>query len=137
METSQYLHIFIDFKSIFFLRHSNLFVCYLLLILSKLQDEKMVMVACGWRHTISVSFAGALYTYGWSKYGQLGHGDFEDHLAPHKLEALSGSVVSQVRSFILILDSNCLVNTILVYLIYMSFFCWIYINTGVWCWNGY
>uniref|UniRef100_A0A803PIG1 RCC1-like domain-containing protein n=1 Tax=Cannabis sativa TaxID=3483 RepID=A0A803PIG1_CANSA len=63
---------------------------------STVDDEKMIMVACGWRHTISVSSLGTLYTYGWSKYGQLGHGDFEDHLAPHKLEALSGSVVSQI-----------------------------------------
>lgn len=56
----------------------------------------MVLVACGWRHTICVSASGGLYTYGWSKYGQLGHGDFEDHLVPHKLEALSGSFISQV-----------------------------------------
>ncbi|KAM7252649.1 hypothetical protein ACFE04_008158 [Oxalis oulophora] len=58
--------------------------------------EKMVMVACGWRHTISVSNSGSLYTYGWSKYGQLGHGDFEDHLVPHKLEALKGCSISQL-----------------------------------------
>ncbi|XP_071722519.1 ultraviolet-B receptor UVR8-like [Rutidosis leptorrhynchoides] len=58
--------------------------------------EKMVMVACGWRHTISVSNTGKLYTYGWSKYGQLGHGDFEDHLVPHKLEALQGSFIAQI-----------------------------------------
>ncbi|GKV00633.1 hypothetical protein SLEP1_g13298 [Rubroshorea leprosula] len=63
---------------------------------SSLDGEKMVMVACGWRHTISVSVNGQLYTYGWSKYGQLGHGDFEDHLAPHKLEALSDSFISQI-----------------------------------------
>lgn len=56
----------------------------------------MVMVACGWRHTISVSASGGLYTFGWSKYGQLGHGDFEDHLIPHKLEALNGCFISQV-----------------------------------------
>lgn len=56
----------------------------------------MVMVACGWRHTISVSSSGGLYTYGWSKYGQLGHGDFEDHLVPHKLQALSDKFISQV-----------------------------------------
>lgn len=59
----------------------------------------MVMVACGWRHTISVSSSGALYTYGWSKYGQLGHGDFEDHLVPHKLEALCDNHISQVISY--------------------------------------
>ncbi|CAA0839519.1 Ultraviolet-B receptor UVR8 [Striga hermonthica] len=60
------------------------------------EGERMVLVACGWRHTISVSSSGSLYTYGWSKYGQLGHGDFEDHLIPHKLEALSESCISQV-----------------------------------------
>ncbi|KAK2965108.1 hypothetical protein RJ640_026118 [Escallonia rubra] len=58
--------------------------------------EKMVLVACGWRHTISVSSSGGLYTYGWSKYGQLGHGDFEDHLIPHKLEALHNHRISQI-----------------------------------------
>ncbi|KAI4385198.1 hypothetical protein MLD38_003251 [Melastoma candidum] len=63
---------------------------------SAVHGEKMVMVACGWRHTISVSASGTLYTFGWSKYGQLGHGDFEDHLVPHKLEALQGSIISQV-----------------------------------------
>lgn len=56
----------------------------------------MILVACGWRHTISVSSSGGLYTYGWSKYGQLGHGDFEDHLIPHKLNAFGKSFISQV-----------------------------------------
>lgn len=58
--------------------------------------EKMEIVACGWRHTISVSSSGSLYTYGWSKYGQLGHGDFLDHLVPHQLEALRHEFVSQI-----------------------------------------
>lgn len=60
------------------------------------QGQKMVLVACGWRHTITVSSSGSIYTYGWSKYGQLGHGDFEDHLVPHKLEALKDTTISQV-----------------------------------------
>lgn len=64
-----------------------------------LQGVKMVTVACGWRHTISVSASGGLYTYGWSKYGQLGHGDFKDHLIPHKLEALHDNHISQVISY--------------------------------------
>ncbi|KAL9248146.1 hypothetical protein vseg_021502 [Gypsophila vaccaria] len=57
---------------------------------------KMTLVACGWRHTISVTDSGNIYTYGWSKYGQLGHGDFEDHLTPFKLEALSNTTISQI-----------------------------------------
>ncbi|KAI0496120.1 hypothetical protein KFK09_022427 [Dendrobium nobile] len=60
------------------------------------QGQRMALVACGWRHTITVSSSGALYTYGWSKYGQLGHGDFEDHLIPHKLEALKDCTISQI-----------------------------------------
>ncbi|GMY12552.1 ultraviolet-B receptor UVR8 isoform X2 [Fagus crenata] len=63
---------------------------------SAVDGEKMVMVACGWRHTIAVSSSGGLYTYGWSKYGQLGHGDFKDHLVPHKLEALCDNHISQI-----------------------------------------
>ena len=56
----------------------------------------MVLVACGWRHSVTVSSSGGLYTYGWSKYGQLGHGDFEDHLVPRKIEALKDVSISQV-----------------------------------------
>ncbi|RDX59031.1 Ultraviolet-B receptor UVR8, partial [Mucuna pruriens] len=63
---------------------------------SSVDCDKMVMVACGWRHTISVSSSGGLYTYGWSKYGQLGHGNFEDYLVPHKLLALSDKIVCEV-----------------------------------------
>ncbi|KAK7247605.1 hypothetical protein RIF29_42491 [Crotalaria pallida] len=58
--------------------------------------NKMVMVACGWRHTISVSSSGGIYTHGWGKYGQLGHGDFEDNLVPRKIQALSNKFISQV-----------------------------------------
>lgn len=71
---------------------------HLLCLCIQMQNEKMVMVACGWRHTICVTSSGGIYTYGWSKYGQLGHGDFEDHLVPHKLEALSESFVTNVSS---------------------------------------
>ncbi|RZC13221.1 Ultraviolet-B receptor UVR8 [Glycine soja] len=60
------------------------------------EGDKMAMVACGWRHTICVSSSGGLYTNGWGKYGQLGHGDFEDHLVPRKVQALSDKFISQV-----------------------------------------
>uniref|UniRef100_A0A803L4T6 Ultraviolet-B receptor UVR8 n=1 Tax=Chenopodium quinoa TaxID=63459 RepID=A0A803L4T6_CHEQI len=63
---------------------------------SSIDGIKMIQVACGWRHTITVTSSGSIYTYGWSKYGQLGHGDFEDHLTPYKLEALSGQMISQI-----------------------------------------
>ena len=34
-------------------------------------------VACGWRHSCAVDRTGRLFTWGWGKYGQLGHGDFK------------------------------------------------------------
>ncbi|XP_068647494.1 ultraviolet-B receptor UVR8-like isoform X1 [Aristolochia californica] len=63
---------------------------------SAVDGQKMVLVACGWRHTICISSTGSLYTYGWNKYGQLGHGHFEDLLVPLQLEALSNCPISQI-----------------------------------------
>lgn len=40
-----------------------------------LEGIKIVQVACGWRHTLAVNEDGVLFSWGWSKYGQLGHGD--------------------------------------------------------------
>lgn len=42
-----------------------------------LDGVHVAKVACGWRHSAAVSDNGRLYTFGWSKYGQLGHGDTE------------------------------------------------------------
>jgi hypothetical protein len=58
--------------------------------------EKIKMVACGWRHTITVAESGNLYTFGWSKYGQLGHGNFQDHLVPHQVHALRNKKIRSV-----------------------------------------
>lgn len=37
----------------------------------------VTQVQAGWRHSAAVSGDGRVYTFGWSKYGQLGHGDYE------------------------------------------------------------
>ncbi|KAG9457082.1 hypothetical protein H6P81_001590 [Aristolochia fimbriata] len=63
---------------------------------SAVDGQKMVLVACGWRHTICISSTGSLYTYGWNKYGQLGHGHFEDLLVPLQLGDLRNSPISQI-----------------------------------------
>jgi alpha-tubulin suppressor-like RCC1 family protein len=56
----------------------------------------MKMVACGWRHTIVVSDSGSIFTFGWSKYGQLGHGDFQDQLLPRDVQALRNRKIESV-----------------------------------------
>lgn len=61
-----------------------------------LNREKMKMVACGWRHTIVVSESGNIYSYGWSKYGQLGHGTFQDLLVPHQVLVLNDRRIENI-----------------------------------------
>jgi len=55
-----------------------------------LSGVKVVQVACGWRHSCAISDKGELFTFGWSKYGQLGHGDNGTCPSPKRVEALSG-----------------------------------------------
>jgi hypothetical protein len=43
----------------------------------------------GWRHSVAAT-AGALYVWGWNKFGQLGIGETDDVCVPMKLAALSG-----------------------------------------------
>lgn len=40
-----------------------------------LESQNIVRVACGWRHSVVVDDVGRIWTFGWSRYGQLGHGD--------------------------------------------------------------
>ena len=42
-----------------------------------LEGVRASRVACGWRHSLVVDDQGRVFTFGWSKYGQLGHGDQE------------------------------------------------------------
>lgn len=68
-------------------------------VVTAVSTEKMSKVACGWRHTIVVNEAGKLFTFGWSKYGQLGHGDNTDHLTPSPVQSLAEHTIIQVRHY--------------------------------------
>lgn len=50
-------------------------------------------VACGWRHSLIIDQVGLLFSCGWSKYGQLGHGDNETLTQPKVVEHLRGQPV--------------------------------------------
>ncbi|XP_071506518.1 protein RCC2 homolog [Diadema antillarum] len=43
-------------------------------------------VSCGSRHTAAVTYDKRLYTWGWGKYGQLGHGDVDSQDQPKHVE---------------------------------------------------
>lgn len=66
------------------------------LVQGALAGVNIKTVACGWRHSCAVSEKGELYTFGWSKYGQLGHGDNETCEQPKKVEGLGDKVVALV-----------------------------------------
>ena len=50
-------------------------------------DERVVMVAAGIDSTVALSEAGHVFTWGVGEYGQLGHNDEENQLAPRQVEA--------------------------------------------------
>ncbi|NXF41548.1 RCCD1 protein, partial [Nyctibius bracteatus] len=62
------------------------------------QDLEVSTVGCGSRHTAIVTRGGELYTWGWGKYGQLGHGDNASTDHPRRVQHLvaKGQQVEEV-----------------------------------------
>ena len=54
-------------------------------ILSDYYQEKIILVRCGFKHTICLTSSKKVYTWGNNKYGQLGTGNFENKLIPTKI----------------------------------------------------
>ncbi|CAI5743899.1 unnamed protein product [Peronospora destructor] len=54
-------------------------------LLDGLQDEEIVAVSCGSRHTMALTANGAVYSWGWGSMGQLGHGDLKSINVPRKI----------------------------------------------------
>ncbi|XP_040498752.1 RCC1 domain-containing protein 1 isoform X1 [Ursus maritimus] len=50
------------------------------------RDADAVQASCGSRHTAVVTRTGELYTWGWGKYGQLGHKDTTSLDRPRRVE---------------------------------------------------
>ncbi|NXS53290.1 RCCD1 protein, partial [Brachypteracias leptosomus] len=53
------------------------------------QELEVRGVSCGSRHTAAVTRGGELYTWGWGKYGQLGHGDDASSDQPRRVKFLA------------------------------------------------
>lgn len=51
-------------------------------------EPAVAAVSCGSRHTAALTRGGELYTWGWGKYGQLGHGDRASCDHPRRVEQL-------------------------------------------------
>jgi len=61
-----------------------------------LHGQVIIQVTCGSYHTAAVSNSGELYTWGGGMYGKLGHGNENGCSTPRKVEALTGSHISQI-----------------------------------------
>ncbi|XXG87075.1 hypothetical protein AAC387_Pa11g1857 [Persea americana] len=53
------------------------------------QDQKVVQISCGWRHTLAVTDKDNVFSWGRGTSGQLGHGDSIDRNIPTLIESLS------------------------------------------------
>ncbi|XP_024028287.1 ultraviolet-B receptor UVR8 isoform X2 [Morus notabilis] len=55
-------------------------------------------IACGGRHSVIITDAGALLTFGWGLYGQCGQGGTYDQLRPTFVNSLSGVRVEKIAA---------------------------------------
>ncbi|KAK9788155.1 hypothetical protein WJX73_000527 [Symbiochloris irregularis] len=80
--------------------------------ITQLEGKRIVTTACGWRHSIVLDDQGCLHTFGWSKYGQLGHGSLADQTLPKPVMDLDGVRITLVsggwRHTVAADDTGCL-----------------------------
>jgi len=52
-------------------------------------DQRVVAVSAGAAHSLALTADGAVWSWGWGYFGQLGHGDTQDQLLPEKVEGFT------------------------------------------------
>lgn len=52
-------------------------------------EAKIDLISCGHLSSYAISSVGDLYSWGWNKYGQLGHGDYDSRNVPTKVNSIS------------------------------------------------
>ncbi|XP_078024314.1 putative E3 ubiquitin-protein ligase HERC3 isoform X1 [Epinephelus lanceolatus] len=61
-----------------------------------LNMKKSIHISCGKDHTAVLTKTGAVFTFGSSQYGQLGHNSFNDELRPRLVAELWGAKVTRI-----------------------------------------
>lgn len=56
----------------------------------------IVQVACGGNHTLALADTGLMFSWGWSKYGQTGHGDVRPCKTPKKIDNLACREITMI-----------------------------------------
>lgn len=66
--------------------------------LTALTDEVVTAVAAGPRHSLLLTASGAVYTFGYGAFGELGHGDEQSRSLPTRVEGLAGKRVASIAA---------------------------------------
>ena len=62
----------------------------------KNEGENIISVSCGYKHVICKSKLGKVYTWGWGKQGQLGHGETNNELKPKLVNVCQNTAKAKV-----------------------------------------
>jgi alpha-tubulin suppressor-like RCC1 family protein len=68
------------------------------LVPSIIHSHRVISITCGSEHTLALTDASTVLTWGWSEHGQLGHGDEENKCFPCVVTALAGKKVVTIMS---------------------------------------
>ena len=63
-----------------------------------LAGQRVVAVSAGLAHSLALTANGAVWSWGWGRFGKSGHGDLQDQLLPKKVEAFAGQRVIAVSA---------------------------------------
>ena len=63
-----------------------------------LAGRRVIAVLAGADHSLAITADGAVWSWGYGAYGQLGHGDEQHQLLPKKVEGLAGRRVVAVSA---------------------------------------
>ena len=63
-----------------------------------LAGQRIVAVSAGLQHSLALTADGAVWSWGWGGFGELGHGDDQQLLLPKKIVALAGQRVIAVSA---------------------------------------
>jgi alpha-tubulin suppressor-like RCC1 family protein len=66
----------------------------------------VTMVSCGGRHTIVLTEAGRIFTFGYAGHGQLGHGDRKNRTVPSEVKEFEGATSRFWPTFVAAGDSH-------------------------------
>jgi alpha-tubulin suppressor-like RCC1 family protein len=67
-------------------------------LLDTITDDKLewIQIVCGGWHTVGLTKKGVVFTWGDNQFGQLGHGDNNQRIAPTEVAGLDGLFIISI-----------------------------------------